>query len=237
MTLTVGSLFSGIGGLDLGLERAGMKIVWQVEKDEYSRKVLGKHWLGVPCYHDVKDISGIDTTERPILVPRVDVLCGGFPCQPFSTASRGRRVAEDLWPEMHRLVRDLRPRFVIAENASLKAIERAGRDLAGEGYACGIVDAPAAVVGASHERPRYFLVADANSNGQPLCAEHAQMACISPLAGSEAWADFPDRLGVDDGVPSRMDRLRCLGNAVVPQIAELVGRLVMRAANIQGAAQ
>src|SRR6266487_3849645 len=98
-----GSLFSGIGGLDLGLERAGMECRWQVEIDPYCQAVLRKHWPGVPKYEDVRTIS--DELER------VDLVCGGFPCQPVSLAGRRRGAADErwLWPEFARLLRVLRP--------------------------------------------------------------------------------------------------------------------------------
>lgn len=109
--LTVGSLFSGIGGLDLGLERAGMEVRWQVEIDPYCQRVLAKHWPNVTRYGDIKTI---DWTE----VEPIDLVCGGFPCQPVSLA--GKRRAQDdprwLWPEFARCLRVLRPRFALLEN-------------------------------------------------------------------------------------------------------------------------
>jgi DNA (cytosine-5)-methyltransferase 1 len=237
--LRFGSLFSGIGGLDLGLERTGMTCAWQVEIDPYARRVLEKRWPDVRRCADVRTVHGAwgrggcfwsGRSTCLDCLPSVDLICGGFPCQPFSTASRGRRVAADLWPEMLRVVRDVRPRFVLAENVSLSAIEASARDLADTGYACGLVHLPAAMVGAPHERPRWFVVADANGNSQPLLSQYAEVAGLSDLAGASAWAALPERLGVDYGIPHRMDRLRCLGNAVVPQVAEHVGRLILEAA-------
>jgi hypothetical protein len=107
----VGSLFSGIGGLDLGLERAGMEVRWQVEIEPYCNKVLAKHWPNVKRYGDIKSI---DWTE----VEPVDLICGGFPCQPVSLA--GKRLAQEderwLWPEVDRCLRALRPRYALLEN-------------------------------------------------------------------------------------------------------------------------
>ncbi len=106
-----GELFAGIGGIGLGLERAGMEVRWHVEKDEYCRRVLAKHWPDVARYEDVKDVGAHN------LEP-VDLICGGFPCQPVSVA--GKRKAQDderwLWPEFSRILRELRPRYALMEN-------------------------------------------------------------------------------------------------------------------------
>lgn len=110
--LTFGSLFSGIGGLDLGFERAGLKCVWQVEKDEFCRRVLRKHWPDVPQWDDVTTFTG-EGFERP------DVIAGGFPCQDLSVAGkRGGLEGErsGLWWEFARIIRVLRPRYVVIEN-------------------------------------------------------------------------------------------------------------------------
>ena len=106
--MTCGSLCSGIGGLELGLERAGMEVVWQVEKDDYCSRVLAKHWPDVTRYEDVKDVGAN-------LEP-VELIAGGFPCPVVSQAARGRNVAESLWPEFARIVREVGPRYVVLEN-------------------------------------------------------------------------------------------------------------------------
>src|SRR3990167_4185679 len=109
--MRVGSLFSGLGGIDLGLERAGMEIVWQVEIGEYEREVLAQHWPNARRYGDIRSVHGGD------LAP-VDLLCGGFPCQPVSNAGQKRAQLDErwLWPEMARLICELRPRYVLVEN-------------------------------------------------------------------------------------------------------------------------
>ena len=109
--LTVGSLFSGIGGLDLGLERAGMQVIWQSEIDPYACKVLSKHWPKVPNHGDIKAINWGN-------IVRPDVICGGYPCQPFSTAGK-RNGADDprhLWPWVREAISQLRPKYAILEN-------------------------------------------------------------------------------------------------------------------------
>ena len=108
--MKVGSLFSGIGGIDLGLERAGMEVRWQCEIDPYCRKVLKKHWPDIPCYDDVRNL--------PDDIEPVDLICGGYPCQPFSLAG-ARRGGDDprhLWPAFASTLRLLRPEWALLEN-------------------------------------------------------------------------------------------------------------------------
>ena len=156
--MNVGSLFSGIGGFDLGLERAGMRVVWQCEADEFCRRVLARHWPGVPCYPDVAELSGAD-------VAPVDVLCGGFPCQDISLAGRGAGIdgaRSGLWGEYARLIRELRPRYVVVENVSAllaRGFERVLGDLAACGYDAEWDCLPASAFGAPHRRDRVWLVA------------------------------------------------------------------------------
>ena len=157
MTLTVGSLFSGIGGFDLGLERAGMKVIWQSEIDEFASKVLKKHWPDVP---NLGDITKVDWSK----VERPDVICGGYPCQPFSTAGK-RGGADDprhLWPAMFNAICLLRPRYALMENVRGHLSLGFGRvlgDLAEIGYDAEWQVIPAAAVGAPHKRDRVFIVA------------------------------------------------------------------------------
>ena len=162
--LTIGSLFSGIGGLELGLERglaaAGVptRTLWQVEQNDYARAVLARHWPHAERYTDVRDIT--DATVAP-----VDLLCGGFPCQDISTAGKGAGLAGErsgLFFEMARIIRELRPRIVVMEN--VPAINTRGLDtvlgtLAALGYAARWGGLRASEVGAPHRRERWFCVA------------------------------------------------------------------------------
>jgi DNA (cytosine-5)-methyltransferase 1 len=155
----IGSLFSGIGGLDLGLERAGVgRTVWQVEADPFCRGVLARHWPDAVRYDDVREVRGG-------AVGPVDVLCGGFPCQDVSNA--GKRAGLDgersgLWYEFDRLVGELAPRFVVIENVAA-LLGRGGpdvlRSLAARGYDAWWDCVPAAAIGAPHRRDRLFIVA------------------------------------------------------------------------------
>ena len=154
--LTVGSLFSGIGGLDLGLERAGMQTRWMCEIDPFCRNVLRHHWPDVPVYEDVRDVDA--SAEH------VDLICGGFPCQPVSLA--GKRLAQAdprwLWPEFSRIVGELRPRYVLVENVpglASKGLRDVLADLAAFGYDAEWEVVSAASVGAPHIRERLFVVA------------------------------------------------------------------------------
>jgi len=352
--LTVGSLFSGIGGLDLGLERAGMRVAWQSEIDPYACKVLAKHWPEVPNHGNIKEIDW----RR---VEPVDVICGGYPCQPFSTA--GKRRGEDdprhLWPWVREAISELRPRYAILENVrghlSLGGTTVLA-EIAALGYDAEWRVVSAASVGANHRRDRVIIVAypnksrpqrrpkatdtqwessdghfgqgsanvaDSNSgdttdgrqcapvpsqgrsgrNDRGRSSSHIGQisvgsarqnsgdvaypndagsgtsrrgdkrqrstsqqgwekqsqswasGCGATLANTDSsrrihtchevfstdtrqqalaelaigswWATEPDVGRVANGIPSRVDRLRGLGNAVVPQVAEVIGRLVV----------
>jgi len=234
-----GSLFSGIGGLDLGLERAGMECTWQVEIDDYCTKVLTKHWPKVPKHKDIRD-CGRHNLEA------VDLICGGFPCQPVSLAGRRQAQADPrwLWPEFARVIRELRPKYVLVEN--VPGLYSAGgsevlADLAESGYDAEWDAIPAAAFGATHLRYRIFIVAypkrnglETNTDDRLLCKERNPISPNSSLPTMSLWnTAAPNRTsfcGMDDGVPARVDRLRALGNAVVPQVAEWVGHRIMEEA-------
>ena len=326
MSLTVGSLFSGIGGLDLGLERAGMNVIWQSEIDPYACRVLSKHWPEVVNHGNIKEINW-QKVERP------DVICGGYPCQPFSTAGK-RRGEEDprhLWPWVRTAISELRPRYAILENVrghlSMGGLSVIG-ELASIGYDAEWRIVSAASVGANHRRDRVIIVAYPNGgrceqcqsktesfqglscscqrdmadpsgercmDGRPqvnttdgrlttqpqplnsstemaytdsirLEGQRAEQQTAGAIRGSEIpdnerigngqhrltadatetrglgvfdqrgearydgwqwWTIEPNVGRVANGIPNRVDRLRGLGNAVVPQVAEVIGRLVI----------
>jgi len=326
MTLTVGSLFSGIGGLDLGLERAGMKVIWQSEIDPYCNKVLKKHWPEVPNHGNIKDINW-ETVERP------NVICGGYPCQPFSTAGK-RRGTDDprhLWPWVRTAISELQPDYAILENVkghlSMGGLQVIG-ELAEIGYDAEWRVVSAAGVGAPHRRERIIIVAYPNGNystngrecenvpsqdrswrddGSGSGSNLREISLGSPRETTQNVADadytrnrtpkrrtnrnrtaqiqerqnvaqfgvsrrgknvadadssrrkgriwsqeissaptgfdntsadkrpsnhwfIEPRMGrVANGVSARVDRLKGLGNAVVPQVAEYIGRLIVNA--------
>jgi len=228
VTFTVGSLFSGIGGLDLGLERAGMTVRWQSEIEPYCCRVLAKHWPDVP---NLGDVTRVDwSTVEP-----VDLICGGYPCQPFSTASRGRRVATNLWPFYRDAIRHIRPHFIVLENVAAHlglGFPDVLGDLAELGMDAEWSVISACALGASHPRRRLFVVAYPHSGSQSVLAEHVQAPFMPSATEHRRRWGLPtaDDIRTDDGVPARVDRLRALGNAVVPQVAEWVGRRIMEAA-------
>jgi DNA (cytosine-5)-methyltransferase 1 len=303
---TFGSLFAGIGGIDLGLERAGWECRFQVEWDPFCQRVLAKHWPDVPRFGDIADVDWSG-------VPPVDLLAGGFPCQPFSVAGKQRRLDDDrwLWPEFARAIRELRPRYVLVENVPGLLVgggmDAVLGDLAELGYDAEWESIPAAAVGAPHLRYRVWIIAyraelggnvadpddgrplhavragrdaigyggadelagrfvpgrECDACGEPWCDRHnghyADCACVgwsqlladpegaglqgrqdggglrSELAGpwqgggpvAHQWSIEPDVGRVAHGVPARVDRLRSLGNAVVPQVVEVIGRQLM----------
>tara|TARA_Y100000817_G_scaffold142517_1_gene111677 strand:+ start:329 stop:1498 length:1170 start_codon:yes stop_codon:yes gene_type:complete len=162
-------LFSGIGGFSLGLERAGFKTIAFCEMDKYCKLVLQKHWKGVKMYNDVREITKARFETDGIELP--EIITGGFPCQPFSVAGKQKGTSDDrhLWPEMFRIIKEFKPRWVIGEN--VKGItniqdglvfETVCTNLEGEGYEVRAFNIPAAGVGAPHRRERIWIVAHSN---------------------------------------------------------------------------
>ena len=223
--MTFGSLFAGIGGFDLGLERAGMRCVWQVEIDEYCRRVLTKHWPSVRRWDDVRTFPTAGDW-------RCDLICGGFPCQPVSQNGKkqAQKDARWLWPDFHRIICTLRPRFALLENVPGlldRGIDDVLGDLAAIGYDSEWDCLPAAIVGAEHLRDRVWIIAYATGEGPQGEKPAGRIWGRGLLAQRDRWSSSPRLRGNPDGVPHWVDRIRALGNAVVPQVAELIGRQIM----------
>jgi len=251
--MKVGSLFSGVGGLDLGLERTGMTITWSAEWLDYPRSVLKKHWPNITHY---RDVTKVDWTKAEA----VDLICGGFPCQPFSMAGHRKGIEDErwLWDYFAGIIHTIKPRYVLIENVRGLLSANDGwtfacvlSDLAELGYDAEWKIVSAASVGAPHQRDRVFIVAYPNSNGggrcvQPLftggryLADHLQLGVLS--VWSETSIDRSSRAAILDSVPSickpfllRMadvptywvDRSKACGNAVVVKVAEVIGRAIM----------
>ena len=242
--MNVLDLFSGIGGFSLGLERAGMRTVAFCEIDPYCRRVLAKHWPGVPCYDDVTILTADRLRADGI---SVDVICGGFPCQDISHA--GNRAGIDgersgLWREFWRLIGELRPRFALVENVAaltVRGLLDVLGDLADLRYDTEWRVLGADDLGASQHRKRLWLLAYPDNAGLqgPIWARkpgtsRAQWyaARCEPLRSACGyWPPGPDQVvhipRMADGPANRAHRLRSLGNAIVPQIPELIGRAIM----------
>jgi DNA (cytosine-5)-methyltransferase 1 len=241
--VNVGSLFSGIGGLDLGLERAGMRVLWQVERDPYARKVLARHWPSATIYDDVRTVGAAS------LAP-VDLLCGGFPCQDISHAGKMAGIKGErsgLWSEYVRIIRELRPAYVIVENVAALLNRGMGRvvgDLAESGYDAEWDCFPASAFGAYHERDRLFIVAyptgiDGASRNRVVQGDSwrpslqsrrlrgVAMALATRAYPNTRFEDEPSMDRMVHGVPGGVDRIKCLGNAVVPAVAEWLGRRII----------
>jgi len=224
--MRVGSLFSGIGGLDLGLEWAGMEIAWQVEIDPFCRLILEKHWPNVPKYGDIRQVRG-DELEP------VDLIAGGFPCQPVSVAGKKKGTADErwLWPEFARIVRVVRPRYVLVENVPGLLVWGMGEvlgDLAEMGYDAEWFVFPARAVGAAHLRERIFIFAHPPGTGLEGC-RLSEIIPATPIERITRDTLLSESAVVRkrNGVPHYVDRIRALGNAVVPQVAEVIGRAIM----------
>jgi DNA (cytosine-5)-methyltransferase 1 len=217
------SLFSGIGGLDIAAESAGFKTVAFCERDKYCQSVLKKHWPNTRIFDDVRTI---DTAA----LPRIDVVFGGYPCQPFSQAGRKRAEADErhLWPAMRRVVQELRPTWLVGENVKghiTRGLDGVIDDLEDDGYAWRAFCLPALAVAARHFRERVFIVAHSKClrdlpkvKRQETDWPHAERPA-GRAGGSTWWKAEPGVGRVADGVPSQMDRLKTLGNAVVPELA------------------
>lgn len=222
LTLTHGSLYSGIGGFDLGFEQAGLGPLWQLENDPDCIRVLERHWPGVQRFGDIRttDIGSI---------PPADIISAGFPCQPWSRVGR-RSDAKNLWPQTADVLGRLRPRYIVLENAatilSHVYFGTILSDLAAIGYNAEWEVLSATAFGAPHIRHRIFVVAypSRRRHGPPE-VEVFPRRSQSQLYGR--WPDEPALGRMADGVSGGVDRRRMIGNAVVPAIAKWIGQLII----------
>jgi DNA (cytosine-5)-methyltransferase 1 len=235
-------LFSGIGGFSLGLERTGgFETVSFCEIDKFCKKVLAKHWPNVPCHDDITKLTGS-------MVGEIDVICGGFPCQDISVAGRGAGIDGErsgLWGEYARIIRELRPRYVIVENVSAllgRGIGRVLGDLAALGYDAEWHCIRGHEIGAPQQRDRIFIAAYAHKIGterlEPFkhlgqdgswwagCSEDLRKIYESPFGGCDMWPQ-PLVRRVDVWVSDRVDRVGSCGNSIFPKIAEAIGNAIL----------
>jgi DNA (cytosine-5)-methyltransferase 1 len=238
-------LFSGIGGFSLGLERAGMQTVAFCEIEPFPRAVLAKHWPEVPCYEDVRTLTAERLAADGIFV---DVICGGFPCQDLSIAGKGAGIGgkrSGLWSEIVRLIGELGPRYVILENVAV-LVSRGLADvlggLASVGYDAEWHCIPAYYVGSPQARDRVWIVAYPVQQGRERrrpCGDwwgktsERQAGFVDwrsdEKANDKLWPE-PSVDRVAYGLSRSVDSINALGNAVVPQIPEIIGQAIMRAA-------
>lgn len=235
---TAGSLFSGIGGFDLGLERAGWRIVWQVENNPFCLRVLAKHWPEVARYGDIRDFP-------PANIFRPDIIVGGFPCQPHSTAGKrgGARDDRNLWPEYRRIIAELNPTWVVGENVSgiiTTMLDDILDNLEDIGYATQAFNIPAGAFDKPHRRQRLWIIAHSNRNdgyihqprseGKIWFGDDINGGSLPRGRREASWDQARSRVRRnDDGLPHWVDRIRALGNAVVPDIAQFLGELILKA--------
>ncbi|WP_196484530.1 DNA cytosine methyltransferase [Burkholderia thailandensis] len=227
MTVNELHLFAGAGGGILASQLLGHRCICAVESNPYRQAVLvarqnDSSLSPFPIWDDVRTFDG--SAWRGI----ADCVVGGFPCQAYSSAARGRNVADDLWPEMRRVVADVAPRYVLAENVKREPIDAAADDLESMGYTTRCIEIDAAFLGSPHRRPRFWLVANADSEGESRCALDAQVARVRSMARLAWWEDEPCDLGIHDGVAHRMDRLAALGDGQVPVVAATAFTLLKR---------
>lgn len=225
MALTVGSLFSGIGGIDLACEWAGMEVIWQCEIDPFCQQVLKKHWPEVKLYDDIHAINKHNTI-------RPDILVFGDPCQPYSVAGERAGQEDDryLWPEAKRVMEEIRPRWVVRENVVgniTLGIDQTLSDMENIGYTCWTIVLPACAVKAEHRRDRVFIIAN-NGSKRIQGSSKRKVRWQPEVQGGENGRRFenlkrrsdipaPQLCGTYHGIPDGVDRIRALGNAVVPQ--------------------
>lgn len=218
------ALFAGVGGGILGGKLLGWRTICAVEIDWYKRCALlaqqAAGWLpDFPIWDDICTFDGLPWRGR------VDVVSGGFPCQAYSTAARGRNVADDLWPEMRRVVAEVAPRYVFAENVSRRAIDAAADDLEAMGYKTRCIPLSAKDLGADHIRPRYWLRAHADDEGELRGCIDAEVARLQSVCAG-VWASEPWGRGMADGMAGRVERYEATGNGQIPIVAAAAWRLL-----------
>lgn len=243
--MTHGSLFSGIGGFDLAAEWMGWENVFHCEREPFAQKILKHHFPKSKLYEDVT------TFNASAYAGRIDILTGGFPCQPFSAAGlrKGTEDERHLWPQMLRIIREIKPRFVVGENvrgllswSGGLVFEQVCTDLEAEGYEVTPVLLPAAAVNAPHRRDRIWFVAHSCSK-RSQCGEKGQRSTKKPQPNDkqpkgrdefhrtnfEVFPTQPPLCGGNDGLPKELDSItfpkwrnesiKAYGNAIVPQVA------------------
>ena len=267
-------LFSGIGGFSLGLEATGgFETVAFCDYDSYCQKILRKHWPWVTIYDDIKELNHEKLNSNGHT--KIDIITGGYPCQPFSVAGRqqGEKDPRHVWPEYFRLIKELRPTWVIGENVSghvKLGLDTVLENLESEGYSARTFSISASSIGAHHQRERIWIVANSgcswgsgsefqrkneneikkeNANQFERSSSSSQSNMVysdserlekwesigenfsqeyQTLIGADWWSIEPDVGRVANGVPKRVDRLKSLGNSLVPHIPYYIGMSILQ---------
>ncbi len=240
-----GSLFSGIGGFDLASQWCGWDNVFQVEYNEFCQKVLSKNFPQTKRYKDIYDFKGEKTRSYR---GTIDIISGGFPCQPFSVAGKQKGKEDDryLWPEMFRVIQEIKPNWVVGENvAGIIGVEldKTVSDLEDIGYEVQVLIVPACAVNAPHRRDRVWIIAYTNGKRFNSMGKNEEVRLSNEYSKSfREKRDNEDNIPInarefinnakcgilrdDDGIPKGMDRIKALGNAIVPQVAYEIFRCI-----------
>lgn len=228
-------LFSGIGGFALAAQTVWHQqhqLIAFCERDPFCQSVLEHHWPHVPQYDDISTLTRVKY-EREFGDARIDLLTGGFPCQPFSTAGPQRSQADEryLWPEMLRVIDEFRPTWVLGENVAgiiHLALDQVLSDLEAADYACRSLVIPACAVNAPHRRDRVWILAHSLRERAP-CRQHTRSTPSKASGHLSPFGVQPEPRRMAYGLPHRVDRLKSLGNAIVPQVAVEIMRAIRRA--------
>ena len=212
------ALFAGAGGGLLASDLLGWRTVCAVELSEYCRCVLAQRQNDRLLRHPFPIWDDVCTFDGRPWRGVVDVISGGFPCQAFSTAAAGNNTADDLWPEMLRIVADASPRYVFAENVSKDAINQAADDCKSMGYQTKCVSLSAADLGGDHIRKRHWLLAYTDDPSELLRGLNAEMALCEGFSHS-VWESDPNNSRMADGVAYWVDRHKATGNGQIPIVA------------------
>jgi len=246
MRLKLLDLFSGIGGFSLGLESTGFfETIAFVEKDKFCQKVLNKNFKNIPIEEDIRNVKGSNYAA--------DIITGGFPCQPFSVAGKRRGTEDDryLWDETIRVIKECKPRWFIGENvegiiniSEGKVLQQIQKDLEAEGFEVQCVVIPASGIGAWHQRKRVWIIGCnvSNTNSERLQrrsistnmeTKQRQISSENSIKEQQTWWQTQSKLcGVPNGISYKLDkdrtnRIKSLGNSIVPQIARQLGLAIM----------
>ena len=219
-------LFSGIGGFALAARRVGWQTIQFVEIEPYCQRVLAKNFPGVPIHDDIQTYTGAAGSA--------DIITAGFPCQPSSQIGLRKGEQDDrwLWPYVPPIIETVGPTWFVGENVIGLAdmgLDQVLADLANLDYSVGVYDIPAGGVGANHERRRLWILAHTNSEGlerQPSTSNAERTATAGHDWSSDRWMPTPRICRGSDGIPNRVDRIKGLGNAIVPQVAESLFRAI-----------